>query len=71
MKLSLIAGVLLIIAGAFVLYNGGSFSTRKDVLKVGDLKVTAEERHPVAPWIAGAVIVAGLALVVTGARKNT
>jgi len=71
MRLSLIAGVLLIIAGAFVLYNGGSFSTQKEVLKLGDLKVTAEEQHPVAPWVAGVAIVAGLALVVTGARKNT
>ena len=70
MRLSLIAGVLLIIAGSFVLYNGGSFSTQKEVLKLGDLKVTAEEEHPIAPWVAGAAIVAGLALVVTGARKN-
>ncbi|MBK6485683.1 MAG: hypothetical protein IPF98_02190 [Gemmatimonadetes bacterium] len=71
MRLSLIAGVLLIIAGAFVLYNGGSFTTQKEVLKLGELKLTAEEEHPIAPWVAGAAIVAGLALVVTGARKNS
>lgn len=71
MRLSVIAGALLIIAGGFVLYNGGSFTTQKDVLKLGDLKVTAPEEHPVAPWVAGVAIVAGLALVVTGARKNS
>ncbi len=71
MRLSLIAGLLLVIAGAFVLYNGGSFTTQREVLKLGDLKVTAEEEHPVAPWVAGVAIVAGLALVVAGARKKS
>lgn len=71
MRLSLIAGLLLVIAGAFVLYNGGSFTTQREVLKLGDLKVTAEEQHPVAPWVAGVAIVAGLALVVAGARKKS
>ncbi len=71
MRIPLIAGILLILAGAFVLLNGGSFTTRRDVLKLGDLKVSAEEQHPIRPWIAGVAIVAGVALVATGARRRT
>lgn len=70
MRLSLIAGILLVLAGGFVLINGGSFTTRRDVLKLGDVKVSAEEQHPIQPWLAGAAIVAGVALVVAGARRR-
>ncbi len=70
MRLSLIAGILLVLAGGFVLINGGSFTTRRDVLKVGDMKVSAEEQHPIQPWLAGTAIVAGVALVAAGARRR-
>ncbi len=70
MRLPLIAGILLVLAGGFVLVNGGSFTTRRDVLKLGDVKVSAEEQHPIQPWIAGAAIVAGVALVAAGARRR-
>jgi len=49
MRPATILGVLLILAGAFVLVNGGSFTTRRDVVRLGDLKISAEERHPVRP----------------------
>lgn len=70
MRVSLLAGVALIIAGAFVLYRGGTFTSRRDVLRVGDLKITAEEQHPIAPWVAGAAIVAGAAVILVGARRK-
>ena len=71
MRLSLIAGVALIAIGAFVLINGGSFTSRRDVIKMGDLKVSAEEQHPIRPWVAGVAILAGVGLLVTGKRRNT
>lgn len=70
MRVSLIAGILLVLAGGFVLINGGSFTTQRDVLKLGDLKVSAEEQHPIRPWIAGAAVVAGVVLVAAGARRR-
>ena len=71
MRLSLIAGVALIAIGAFVLINGGSFTSRRDVIKMGDLKVSAEEQHPIRPWVGGVAILAGVGLLVTGKRRNT
>lgn len=71
MRLSLIAGGALIAIGAFVLINGGSFTSRRDVIKIGDLKVSAEEQHPIRPWVAGVAILAGVGLLVTGKRRNT
>lgn len=68
MRAPLILGIVLLGAGAFLFFNGG-FSTRKEVLKVGDLKVSANEEHSVAPWIAGAAVIGGLALIVMGAKS--
>jgi drug/metabolite transporter (DMT)-like permease len=63
-----IAGIVVLVLGAFFLIRGGSFTTRRDVLKVGDLKVTADEQQAVPPWAAGLAIVAGVAMIVAGAR---
>lgn len=65
----LAAAAVLIVVGAFLLF-GGSFTTRRNVLDVGGLTVTAEEQHPVRPWIAGVVLLAGLAMVVTEVRRK-
>jgi hypothetical protein len=60
----------LVIIGAFLFFRGGSFSTREDVLKVGDLKVSTEERHTIEPWVAGAAVVGGIVLLVAGAAAR-
>jgi hypothetical protein len=70
MRVMLLAGLALVLAGSVVLYRGGTFTSRRDVLKVGDLKVTAEEQHPIQPWIAGAAVLAGVVLLVSGARRK-
>lgn len=70
MRASMIAGIVLIAIGGFLFYNGGSFTTRRDVVKVGDMKITADEQHPVAPWVAGVAVVSGIALIVAGARSR-
>ncbi len=69
MRILTLAGAALMVVGAFLFFEG-SFTTRRNVLDVGGLTVTAEEQHPVRPWIAGAVLLAGLALVVTDLRRK-
>ena len=65
-----IAGIALILLGAFVLLLRGSFTTRRDVLRIGDVKVSADEQRTIPPWTGVLSIVAGVALVVTGAKKR-
>jgi drug/metabolite transporter (DMT)-like permease len=69
MRPSVILGIALIVVGAAVYFRGG-FTTKREVLKVGDLSVSAEERNPIAPWAAGLAVVTGIALVATGARRK-
>lgn len=70
MRTPVIVGLALILAGGFFLLRGGSFTSRDEVLTVGDLKVTAERTHPIQPWIAGLVIVTGVVFIATGIRSK-
>ena len=70
MKITAILGVVLIAAGAFLVFRGASFTSRRDVLDVGGLTVTAEEERPISPWIGAVVLIGGVALVIVGARRK-
>lgn len=71
MRTMQIVGVVLIAVGGFLFVQGGTFSTSEEVLKVGDLKVSAKEQHTVAPWMAGVAVIAGIALIATGASRKS
>lgn len=65
-----IAGMLLLVLGGFVLIRGGSFTTRRDVLKVGDVKITADEQQAVPTWVGAVALLAGIGLIVGGVRRR-
>lgn len=65
-----IIGGLLIALGAFVLLRGANFTSRRDVLKVGDVKVTADQQQTVPPWMGAAAVVVGAAIVLSGVRRK-
>lgn len=71
-KMLVIAGAILIVAGAVALfYRGIPYTSRDVVLDVGPLKATAEsdKTWPVPPILGGLAIAGGVALVVVGSRK--
>ena len=70
MRIAIVVGIGLMIAGVFVLLFGGTFTSRRNVLEVGGLTVSAEEQHPIAPWVAGAALLAGITLVVNEVRRK-
>lgn len=71
MRTATIVGMVLMVAGAFLFFFGGTFTSRRDVLEVGGLTVTAVERRPITPWVAGLSMLAGVTLVlVTEVRRK-
>jgi hypothetical protein len=70
MRPLILVGIVLLGLGAYVLVRGGSFTSRHDVLNVGDVKVTADEQRSIPPWLGGAAIAMGAALIVAGARRR-
>jgi len=65
-----LVGILLLALGAFVVFRGASYKSREDVLKVGDLKASVQEKHAVPTWVGGVAIVAGLVLLASGMKRR-
>ena len=66
-------GIALIVLGVIALAVGGfSYTTRDTVLDLGPLHATAEKEHnlPIAPIGGVAMLVAGVVLVVSGAKSK-
>jgi uncharacterized membrane protein len=65
-----LVGILLLALGAFILFRGMSYKSRDEVLKVGDLKASVEEKHAVPAWAGGLAIVAGVVLIAGGMKRR-
>lgn len=70
MRALAVVGIVLIAIGSYALVTGGTLTGRRDVVDVGGLKITTEQRRPVEPWMAGIALAIGGALVVTGAARK-
>ena len=67
-------GILLIVLGALALiYQGINYTRDKSVLNVGSVHLTAEtQQHiPLPPIVGGLALVAGIALLVMGAKGKS
>ena len=64
-------GMVLLVLGAFIVARGLTYSSREEVLRVGDVKASVESKRAVPTWAGGVAIVAGIALVVAGMRRRT
>jgi uncharacterized membrane protein len=65
-----LVGILLLALGAFILFRGMSYKSKDEVLRVGDLKASVEEKHPVPTWAGGAAIIAGVVLIGAGMKRR-
>jgi hypothetical protein len=74
MKPLTIIGALLIVIGLVALvYQGVTYTSRETVIDIGPLTATAERERtlPLPPVFGIVAVIAGVALVVTGARKRS
>jgi uncharacterized membrane protein len=65
-----LVGIVLLLLGAFVLFRGMSYKSKDEVLRVGDLKASVEQRHAVPTWAGGVAIVAGIVLIAAGMKRR-
>ncbi len=74
MKPIAIVGVVLIVLGLVALaYQGITYTTKEKVVDIGPLKVETEREKtvPLPPILGGVAVVAGLVLVIVGARGRS
>lgn len=68
----ILAGAALIVVGCVSFaYQGISYSKQEEVVKFGDLKITAETKEtiPLPPVLGGIALIAGLAFIYLGTKK--
>jgi hypothetical protein len=70
MRGTLIAGLLLAALGAFVVFEGVSYTKDESVFKFGGLEAKVQQKHRLPEWIGGVALGAGLVLVVVGLKKR-
>lgn len=66
-------GIVLIVLGILgFIFGGIAFTRTETVADIGPIEIqaTEKERIPIAPIASGAAVVAGLVLVLAGARKR-
>ena len=70
MRVRIVLGAVLILAGGYILARGLSYTSKENVVDLGGLHISAEERQPVPTWAGGLLAIAGLVLVVSGAANQ-
>ena len=68
-----IVGIVLVVAGLIALLAGGfSFTRRREVARVGPISASVKEKqtYPVARWAGGAMLLAGVGLIVVAGRHR-
>jgi hypothetical protein len=63
MRISLIAGLILVAAGIFMILRPIHYPTNRSVLKLGSLQASVQEDRTLPPWAGGVVLGAGVALL--------
>ena len=70
MRVALIAGLVLAALGAFVVFEGVSYTREESVFKFGGLEAKMQQKNRVPEWLGGVALGAGLVLVVVGLKKR-
>jgi hypothetical protein len=66
-----LVGILLLVLGAFIVFRGVTYKSKDEVLEVGGVKASVEEKRAVPTWVGGVAIVAGIVLLAGGMRRRT
>jgi hypothetical protein len=70
MRPQALVGIILLVIGAFILFRGMSYKSKDEVLKVGDVKASVEQKHAVPTWAGGVALVAGIVLLAGGMKRR-
>ena len=70
MRTQMIAGILFVALGLFIVLRGPSYGSQHSVIQVGDLKASVDGRRTIPSWIGAVAIVGGVLLVGVGLPRT-
>lgn len=71
MRASLIAGLVLVAAGVFLILRPLHYSSQQSVLKLGQFEAKVQQERTLPGWVGGAVLGAGVVLLGSGLFKRS
>lgn len=71
MKASMIAGLILIAAGIFLIVRPPHYASEQSVFKLGQLEAKMQQERALPGWVGGVVLGAGIVLLGTGLVKRS
>jgi drug/metabolite transporter (DMT)-like permease len=71
MRTSLIAGLVLIAAGIFLIVRPPHYSSQQSVVKLGQFEANVREERSLPGWVGGIVLGAGVVLLGTALVKRS
>lgn len=71
MRLVLILGILLVLAGGYILLRGFSVTRETASVNLGPLDASIQKKRAVPPWLGGVAVAAGLVMIVAGAGAGS
>lgn len=70
MKASLIAGLILVAAGIYLILRPPHYSSEQSVVKLGGFEATVQQEKTLPGWAGGVVLGAGVVLLGTALLKR-
>ena len=71
MKASMIAGLILIAAGIFLIVRPPHYASEQSVFKLGQLEAKMQQERALPGWVGGVVLGAGIVLLGAGLVKRS
>ncbi|MDE2448784.1 MAG: hypothetical protein KGO22_07430 [Gammaproteobacteria bacterium] len=71
MRASLVAGLLLIAAGVFLILRPPHYASEQSVFKLGNLEAKMQQDRTLPEWVGGVVLGAGIVLLGAGLVKRS
>lgn len=70
MRISLIAGLILVAAGIFMILRPIHYPTDRSVVKLGNFQASVQAERTLPPWAGGVVLGAGVVLLGAAVLKR-
>lgn len=65
-----ILGLVLILGGTYLLWQRPTYSTRHDMVEIGEFKASYKEQTSVPLWIGAVLIAGGVGCLLVGQRRR-
>jgi len=71
MRIGIVVGVVLMAVGLYVVAGRATYSSKREVLKIGELKASVDEEHSIPKWTGVLAVAVGAVLLFAGARRKS